>query len=202
MFGNPNGYGNGGGGGGAFPTVNFPGVASSINPPDSQLSVNPGVQWKQVPMGEPCPWVPFNQEQTIGTFTRMYSVNVSTPTDVAAGTEALKTIQIDIPGAVIELMGAACKTDGNALPVGWETNDAFLLRVDHSQGDKLITQSTLGSAVCGTAQRPKKIPGNGWKFGRGSTIVFFITPRLNNLRVDIAITYLEFRAGANFGQLS
>lgn len=184
-----------------WPNVNMPGVSASLQPPDSQLAVDPTVRWMRLPLSEPAPWIPYNDQNTIGTFTRIYAVNVTSPTDVAAGTEAIKTIQVDIPGAVCELMGSARTTDGSDFPVGASPRDMFLVRFDHSQGDKLTTQAAIGTAVVGTAERPKKVIGNGWKFGRGSTILLGITPLVTNLRVDITITYVEFRAGANFGQL-
>lgn len=181
-----------------WPTVNN-GVGALINPfggvPDPN---SPNIFWKQTFVAEPQPWLPYDVNNQIGFFNRWYVVSISNET---ANTEVIRTIQLDIPGFVYEVSGAAADTTGAALPVGLDSLDSFLLRMDYAQADKLITAPALGSAVCGTGSFPAKVGLSGWKFNRGSTVIFGITPRRSNLRVDIMVKFLEIRAGANFGSL-
>lgn len=159
---------------------------------------NSGLVWAQTPLG-PRPWLPYSVNNTVGFFIRIYVVTLD-GTD-PAGTEVIRPIQVSSPGHVYAITGAARRTDGVALATGQSSLDQFLLRMDHSQGDKLITSPALGSAVVGTAQFPAYVDLNGWKFLNGATIMFGITPLVTNLRVDVTVKFLEIKAGVNYGAL-
>ena len=182
----------------AWPTVGGP-TGASLSPfsgvPDPN---NPNVTWIQTPCSEPAPWLPLAKDNSIGFFVRWYVLQVLNAT---SSVETLATLQIDIPGFIYEMAGAAIDSTGAALPVGLASLDTFQLRLDHAQGDRLITAPSLGSSVCGTAQFPAKVGLPGWKFNRGSTAFFGITPRRSNLLINVVLKFLEIRAGANFSSL-
>lgn len=190
---------------GPFDQTNTPwpsnnnGVGALINPfggvPDPG---SPGTFYKQTPVSEPTPWLPYRVDNQIGFFNRWYVIEVI---NEAANTEVIRTLQVDIPGFVYEVVGGAVSTNATALPVGTESRDTFLMRLDYSQNSKLITSQALGSTVCGTAGFPAKVGLSGWKFNRGSSAIFGITPLVANLRINIVLKYIELQAGANFGSL-
>lgn len=130
-----------------------------------------------------------------GVQPRDYVVNLSAGT---ANIEVLRPISVDIPGTVYAMTGGSRDTTGTAFPVGLESLDTFKIRIEHNSNDRFVTQTAYGSAVVGTAARPRLVGASGWIWDRGGTIRVFITPLRANLDIDISLWVIEYRGLQNF----
>lgn len=146
------------------------------------------------------PTAPFmSTDPYVGMQTRYYSaLLVSTESDYTVGSGAIRRVPFDIPVRLIAMNGTSVKTDGSALPVGWDPRDTFTIQAEYTQGDKLITNPVLGSTVLGTAQRPGELGGVGWTMNPGGTLLLTITPLVAGLRISIALACLEIRGPTNY----
>ena len=183
-----------------WPPTDYTNQGASLNPPSNQQRAqNPQVQWKRQYVAEPNPWIPV--APNIGTQMRRFVVNI---VNAAVGVETFATIQIDIPGTVYGLTGAAVDTGGPppaALPVGYDPLDLFMIRFEHSSGDRLDTAATMASALLGKGDKPAYIGGPGWTFDRGSTMRIGVTPLRATLRIGIVAWMIETRGPTNLGAL-
>lgn len=144
------------------------------------------------------PTAPFySTRPDVGYQTRFYSEGITGET---ANSEVLKTIKFDIPVRIIAINASAIKTDGSALPVGWDPRDTFLFRIENSTGDRLHVSSRLGSTVCGSMGRPGELGGAGFTVNAGGSVTMGITPLLSTLRIDVTLHCLEIRGPGNFSQ--
>ena len=189
-------YGQGSGQGGGQAPPGWPPTLETgralLDPPSMMQRAKNGVYYARQPVFEPRPWLAV--DPGVGSQPRRYVTGI---TGEPANTEVISTIQIDIPGCIYALTGAAYDTVGNT-SAGL---DQFLVRFEHSTGDRLDTIEALGSALLGTAQFPALIGGVGWNFDRGSTIRVGITPLVANLRIDVVCWMIEQRGPMNWGSL-
>lgn len=146
------------------------------------------------------PTAPFYSTRAdIGYTTRYYTaILLPTDADFVVGTEAIRRVQFDIPCRLIAINAGTRLTNGAAFPVGWHRLDTFLFRLEHTQGDRLHINAVLGSAVCGSAERPGEVGGVGWTVNTGATLIVGITPLLANLQVTVALQCLEMRGPSNY----
>jgi hypothetical protein len=156
------------------------------------------IPWVRAPFYPTAPF--YSTNPNVGYQTRYYSEGlISTDTDYAVGTEAIRTVQFDIPCRLIAINGAAFNTAaGNALPVGVDSRDTFLFRAEYTQGDRLHVAARLGSTVVGSAERPGEIGGAGWTINSGASFVLGITPLVAGLRISITLVCLEMRGPSNY----
>lgn len=184
---------------GPWPTIGNPGASGALlQMPDSPQGLRqyPAVEWHPTELDHATPWIPYARDNSIGLFTRQYTITFS---NGAAGTEQIVPLNPGIPLCITDVSGSVRDTTGGALPLGMNPLDNFAIRIQATTGDQYVVGSGLGGSVVGTAQFPRKLPGMGWKIARGATIQAFITPFLANLRVDITFMCVEIRAGGNFG---
>jgi hypothetical protein len=149
------------------------------------------------------PTSPFlSTDPNVGYQTRYYSVSLtSADSDFVLNSETIRPLQFDIPVRLIAINGSAFNTSaagGNALPVGVGPRDCWLLRVEYTNGDRLMVNSRLASTVCGTSEQPGELGGTGWTFDQGASVQVGITPLLANLRIDVTFQCLEMRGPRNY----
>lgn len=165
---------------------------AALQPPSTMERARQGLRWYRMPVYEPRPFFP--EDPMVGIQPRRYTANITNST---INQEIVKLVQIDIPGTVYALTGAAFDT--NAL-VSLD-NNTWLVRFEHSSGDRLDTNSALASCLVGSAQFPALIGGVGWNFDRGSTVRVGVTPLKSNMRIDVALWVIETRGPVNYGAL-
>ena len=164
------------------------GTGAMIRPPSlSDLGGSGQQPWIQFPFFPTAPFV---------------SKSPNVDSDYIVNSEAVRTIQFDIPCRVIAINGGGVYYDAanniQSLPEGYSINDLFLFRLEYTTGDKLHTGSRLASTCIGNAQNPGEIGGVGFTVDQGSSIQLIITPLISNLRIDITLHCLEIRGQRNF----
>lgn len=157
--------------------------------------------WVQFPFFPTAPYV--STSPNVGRQTRYYgSTLLNSDSDYIVNSEAIRTIQFDIPCRVIAINGGGVYYDAanniQSLPSGYSFNDLFLFRVEYTTGDKLMTGSRVASTCIGNAENPGEIGGVGFTIDQGASLQLIITPLISNLRVDITLHCLEIRGQRNF----
>tara|TARA_R110000824_G_scaffold55256_2_gene152286 strand:- start:201 stop:689 length:489 start_codon:yes stop_codon:yes gene_type:complete len=127
--------------------------------------------------------------------TRLYTTGIlNQPQNV----QAVATVQFDIPCIIYAMSAAAINTAGVIAQVPGSGLSTFTVGLEHSNGDRLVTNAALGSTIFGTALEPALIGGNGWVFDRGSTLVINCIPLLNaTQRIDFTFYAIETRGPRN-----
>ena len=158
------------------------------------------VPWVRAPFYPTAPF--YSTRPDVGYQSRFYSAEViNTDADYAVGTEAIRTVQFDIPCRLIAFTGSSFNTAaGNALPVGVGPRDTFMFRAEYTQGDRLHVAARIASTVVGTSERPGEIGGAGWTINSGASFVLGITPLLADLRINVTLVCLEMRGPSNFSR--
>lgn len=156
------------------------------------------VPWVRSPFWPGAPF--YSTRPDIGYTTRLYSQGInSTDADYVVGTEMTRQVPFDLPCVVLGLTGGVfSNAQGNALPVGVNPLDLFLVRFEYVQGDQFTVSARLGGSVLGTAKEPADVGGTGWTMNTGSTLTIGFTPLVASLRVDVTLWCLEMRGPSNF----
>ena len=164
-----------------------------------------GVQpFVRFPFYPTAPW--YSTDVNVGYQVRMYSAGiVSTDADYAINTEAIRTVQFDLPCRLIAINGAMTNpTAAGAIGTLTEQtmNLHYLFRSEYTTGDRLQVAARLASTVVGTGRKPGEIGGHGYNIDQGATLLLGITPLLaagaTTVRVDITLVCLEMRGPRNF----
>ena len=169
-----------------------------------------GVQpFVRFPFYPTAPW--YSTDVNVGYQVRMYSAGlVSTDADFQINTEAIRTVQFDLPCRLIAINGAMSHfTNAGAMQAAPDTiteqtmNLTYLFRAEYTTGDRLQTAARLASTVVGTAKSPGEIGGHGYNIDQGATLVLGITPlvaaaAVSTVRIDITLVCLEMRGPRNF----
>ncbi len=172
------------GGGGA--AINMPGRAQM----GGQGDLPP---WMRVPIWPPQLLLSTNKQ--VGHQTRDYGTGIL---NIAANTSTPRSISFDIPALIFQFNAAVVDTAGGPLPAGTDPLDTLTIGIEHSHGEQLLAGGArLGSAVCGSAARPRFVGGNGWVFNAGSTMIVTLTPLRPNLRIDVVVQVIEERGPTN-----
>jgi hypothetical protein len=79
-----------------------------------------------------------------------------------------------------------------------EPRDDFTVYFSRTNGDNFTTSAVLGSTICGTAQRPYQITPQGFRFARGESLAYTITPLDDDLEIYITLHYVSIFGPANF----
>lgn len=158
-------------------------------PAQSQPWVREQVYW-------PTPYFP--QHPNLGRQVRDYVRNF---TIANSGSTSTQTVQIDIPGCIYALSGAIIRSDGSGFPVGWKSLDAVSVQFVYNNGEQLQTLAGLGSAILGSAERPRMLGGPAWTFDRGAQITCTLTSNLANLQISVACWVMEIRGPTNISSL-
>lgn len=168
-------------------------------PSVNQMGGQGSVPWVRYPFFPTAPF--YSTNPRVGYQTRYYGATLlSTDADYTANTEAIRTVQFDIPCRLIAINAAAINTAGS-LGAGLNGLDTFLFRLEYTTGDRLVTTARLGSTICGTAESPGELGGTGMTIDQGASIVLGLTPLANAPaahRVDITLVCLEMRGASNF----
>lgn len=188
-------------------------------PTSGQLGGEQPLPFVRFPFFPTAPW--YSTNPNVGYQVRFYSTTLNhTDGDYAANSEAIRTVQFDIPVRLIGINGAAIPYDVSTGKVATYSpayneqtmNLNYLFRVEYTTGDKLHTNSRLASTVVGTSRNPGEIGGHGYNIDQGATLTIGITPlalpdafdaQLDEwhpirLKVDITFVCLEMRAPRNF----
>lgn len=176
-----------------------PGSAMPVMPKLQDLGgAGPAPPWIRAPYYPTAPYQ--STRPDVGYLTRFYRARLlSTETDYTVGTEAIRTVQFDIPGMLIAVNGSAFSTaTGNALPVGVTPRGCWYFRAEYTQGDRLIIDATLAENVVGTMERPGQIGGFGWMINSGANFVLGITPLIAALTIDVTLVVQEVRGPTNY----
>ncbi len=183
------------------------GLSARLDMPNmGQLGGQGQVPWVRFPFYPTSPY--YSTNPNVGTQTRFYGATLlGSDTDYAVGTEAIRTVQFDIPCRLIAINAACCDPTTNiagGTPVPAGNLDCFLFRIEYTTGDRLMTAARLGSTVCGEMSNPGEIGGTGYTIDQGASLILGITPLANlaglaaNVRIDISLTCLEIRGQRNF----
>ena len=135
-----------------------PGARALLDPPSfaSQGEAAQG-QWYRHQVYYPEPPFPLSPNTALQPRDRAIEAVIAEP----AGGVILRTLQFSIPFAIYAITGSAIDVNGNALPIGLNPLDTFLIQIQNTIGDQLQTEPVLGSEVIGTARRPRLIGGVG-----------------------------------------
>lgn len=173
------------------PTM-VPGVPSAnpVMPNMAQLGRD---GWYRMPFFPTAPF--FSMDDRVGHMVRYYSAGV---VNQPAGAEVTQTVQFDLPSRIIAINASAFDTGAFANLTGLNPRDMFLLRVEYSQGDRIMITQRLASTVAGTSERPGELGGSGWVVNPGGAFIVGITPLIANLRIDVTFHVLELRGARNF----
>ena len=128
--------------------------------------------------------------------TRVYTTGIL---NQAQNVQAQVVIQFDIPCIVFGMTAGSVDTAAPAFGVFPGSGlDTFTCSLEHTNGDRLVTQPVLGSLIFGQANEPALVGGNGWVFDRGSGLVIQVTPIVNaTQRIDFAFYAVEERGPRN-----
>ncbi len=176
-----------------------------ISMPTSAQLGGGGVQpFVRFPFYPTAPW--YSTDVNVGYQVRMYSTGiVGTDGDYLINTEAIRTVQFDLPCRLIAINGAMTNPTA-AGAIGTLTqqnmNIHYLFRAEYTTGDRLQTGARLASTVVGSASNPGEIGGHGYNIDQGATLVIGLTPLLaaggTVPRIDITLVCLEMRGPRNF----
>ena len=160
----------------------------------------PGIPaWIQRPAFPTAPYVSTNPN--VGRQVRYYSTGLlNTDADYTVGTEAIRTIQFDLPCRVIAInaMGADATA---ATATAWQASaglNTFLLRCEYTTGDRLQITQRIASTYAGSGSLPGMIGDFGWNIDQGASIIVGLTPLVPNLRVDVVFHCIEMRGNTNY----
>ncbi len=170
-----------------------PGMTATLTPPDTNRRIWEGTEFEEVPVAMPMPWLPIASDIAWGLNDR-----VQTFTNLAANAESIQRLNFDIPSAVFALTAAVRRTDGNAINGDFgNVLDTFRVQFTLSQGRQWQTNNAMGSAIVGTAQRPRWLGRPCWRFNNGAVLQVRLTPLIANLQVDIVVWALETTGASN-----
>ena len=188
-------------------------------PSSGQLGGEQPLPFVRFPFFPTAPW--YSTNPNVGYQVRFYSTTLQPGDgDYAVNSEAIRTVQFDIPVRLIAINGSAVpyNTETGQLAVASPVfneqtmNLTYLFRVEYTTGDKLHTNARLASTVLGTSRNPGELGGHGYNVDQGATLTVGITPlsipNVYNaeteqwepvrLKVDITFVCLEMRAPRNF----
>jgi len=170
-------------------------------PSAAQLGGEQPLPFVRFPFFPTSPW--YSTNPNVGYQVRYYSTGLlSTDIDFNQNTEAIRTVQFDIPCRLIAINGAAMDTNNPATLNETNMNLTYLFRAEYTSGDRLHTQARLASTVVGTDKNPGEIGGHGYNIDQGASLQIGITPLFTAatipIRIDITLVCLEMRAPRNF----
>jgi len=182
-------------------------------PTSGQLGGEQPLPFVRFPFYPTSPW--YSTNPNVGYQVRYYSTTLNyNDADYSANSEAIRTVQFDIPVRLIAINGAAIPYNtatGTILTSSPAFNEqamnlTYLFRVEYTTGDKLHTSARLASTVLGSARNPGEIGGHGYNVDQGATLTVGITPLALpdygedevKLKIDITFVCLEMRAPRNF----
>ena len=159
------------------------------------------VPWIRFPYYPTAPY--YSTDPRVGSQTRFYGATLTyTDADFTVNTEALRTVQFDLPCRLIGFSGSSIVYDGANAVTGYvngmDPRDQFLFRMEYTTGDRLMTGARLGSTVVGTMENPGEIGGTGYTIDQGAAVILGITPLVANIRIDITMVCLEIRGSSNY----
>lgn len=144
------------------------------------------------------PTAPFMvTDPNVSQMPRTYVLSVE-PTYVLGQTLSL-TLRFDIPGTIVAWNASAFNTGaGNALPIGVRPLDTFTVNLTTSTRENITTAPVIGSALFGSGENPGQVGAYGYMINAGGSLNVEVQPLLANLRITMAFTVLEIRAGSNY----
>lgn len=179
-------------------------TTANLRQPNMQSLGGSGpVPWIRFPFYPTAPF--YSTDPRVGTQVRMYGATLlNTDADYVVGTEAIRTVQFDIPCRMVAINGAAVVLAAGvpqaAAFTGMNPLDSFLFRIEYTTGDRLMTGARMASTVLGSMENPGEIGGTGYTIDQGASLILGITPLMANLRVDITLICLEIRGATNFSK--
>lgn len=141
----------------------------------------------------------YSTNPNVGYQVRFYSTGLlRTDADYATNSEAIRSVQFDIPCRLIAINGAAIDATQVIAYDSTTMNLQYLFRAEYTTGDKLTVTARLASNVVGTMENPGEIGSHGYNIDQGGTMLIGLTPLVANLRIDITLVCLEMRPPRNF----
>jgi hypothetical protein len=181
--------------------------AKTHMPSMSELGGQNQIPWVRFPYYPTSPF--YSTDPNVGTQSRFYGATLtSADTDYQEGTEAIRTVQFDIPVRLIAV-NASCTDVGTpvtAAAPNVNMLDSFLFRMEYTTGDRLNTAARLASTCVGTMENPGEIGGVGYTIDQGASLVLGLTPLAClpaiagavSIRIDITLVCLEIRGGRTY----
>ena len=161
-----------------------PSAQAALSPSTfASYAQNPDVRWTRVQAYYPYLTLPNAAFIAI----KPLDLVVSCSGNAANTSYANQQVTLPVPSVVFATTAACVDTTGTALPVGLSSLDCFTIDIVMSNNDKKMTAAALGSAVLGTAQRPRLIGPTGWMADMGQSFNLTITPLRSNLRIDVVL---------------
>lgn len=166
-------------------------------PSAAQLGGEQPLPFARFPFYPTAPW--YSTNPNVGYQVRFYSTGLQrTDPDYAVNSEAIRSVQFDIPARIIAINGAAIDGTGAVTLTTQTMNLQYLFRAEYTTGDKLTVNARLASTVVGTMENPGEIGGHGYNIDQGGTLMIGLTPLIAGLRIDITLVCLEMRPPRNF----
>ena len=147
------------------------------------------------------PTAPFySTNPNVAYQTRFYSTGlISTDTDYAVNSEAIRRVQFDLPCRLIAVQGSVQTTEGTINRIAGDPRDTFLISLSYTTGDQILIGSRLGSTIVGSADSNfGELGGTGYSIQTGSSLSIGLTPLFTDLRIDIVLVCLEMRGATNY----
>lgn len=170
-----------------------PGMAATLNPPNTTQRLINGVPFDMVRLGDPIAWLPFSP-----SIAWMSLDNVANITNETANTSIPVRLSFDVPTVIYKIAAAVRNTAGAAIGGQFgNVLDTFTIQVSLTGSGRLFqTTPVSGSTICGTAEFPRilDIP---WRFDPGATLQVSLTPLIANLLVDVVFYAVQLPGATN-----
>lgn len=174
-----------------------PNMLATLTPPNTERRLLNGIPYEEVPVKDPIPWMPVAENIAWGLNDR-----VITFTNQTINVEAVGSLGFDLTSNIYALTAAVRTTDGNDISGSYgSVLDLFRVQFELSQGRKWQTANAMGSALLGTAQRPRFLGRPGWRFNNGARLLVNFTPLRSNIQVDIVLWAIEFTGPGNLSMV-
>lgn len=170
-----------------------PGMAATLNPPTSTQRLINGVPFDMVRLGDPLAWLPFSP--SIAWLSLDYTANITNQT---ANASTPVRLGFDTPTVIYKIGAAVRDTSGAAIGGQFgDVLDTFLIQCVLTGSGRLFqTTPTSGSAICGTAQRPRVLDFP-WRLEPGANLSVNLTPLIANLYVDVTFYTVQLPGATN-----
>lgn len=170
-----------------------PDMRATLTPPSTERRILAGVPYEETPVAEPVPWLPISTDIAWGLNDR-----VSTFTNQTINAEATNNLGFDIPSVVYAITAAVRDTAGNSISGAFgNVLDTFRIQFGLTNGRNWQTANTMGSTICGTAERPRFLGRSCWRLNNGAVLQCRVTPLVANLQIDIVLWCVETTGGSN-----
>lgn len=169
-----------------------PNMLATLNPPTDDTRIKNGVPYREMQVYYPEPWMPVATDIAYSPNDRVVQLLNGT-----ANTEAIERLGFDVPTVVYATVSSVRSTNANLPTTVQDARDLFRVQFELTNGRKWQTNPALGTAVTGTAERPRLLGRTGWRFDMGTVLQVKITPLIADLEINIVLYTIETPGATN-----